>query len=349
MNDKNTPIDSNNEEPLVDGIAEELRAIIDSAPKEEINIFMELIADDDPEAFEKKMRSLHGEDKKHEQKAEKKNDPDKINAKKEFESKVVLTILDYFDRDSKLKQEEALSLEKKLTGKIDSQKISENEAKVLSRSDNPYIRMLVASHGFCAKTLSNDPVSYIRLEVLKKTGVYSEHYREKEKDLSVIKELINQGIDNDFYRNFNEKTRYMVEVQEVADEIIEAIESGCKDTYQDFMIKLTRFPEELDRYSDAQIHIDILIQDLNSSLSSKNKSEILKENKKAILAKTVLEHIKIGEETSLGVIKSIQKDKIIIEGFEPEGIEVDYHPSELYDHISLSKSDIEDVNNLLKQ
>lgn len=55
---------------------------------------------------------------------------------------------------------------------------------------------------------------------VRQTGKYSEFYREREDNLAVIKELISQGIDHDFFRNRSETTKKMVENQEIADYII---------------------------------------------------------------------------------------------------------------------------------
>lgn len=247
---------------LVSGIASELKALMASSSKEEAELFMDLIGNDNTAEFKSKMRKLHDTAKKKDSNQVK--DIPRMSVHKELENRVVREVLHYFELDSQTKRAEAFEIEKKLTGHIESSQISDNEARELSCSDNPYTRMMVASHGHCAKELSNDPVSYIRLEVLKKTGVYSEHYREKETDLTVIREFVRQGIDNDFYRTFNEDTRYMVEVQEAADEIIEAIESGCEEAYQNFTKKLARHPEEQQYFLEVQMHIDIVMQDCRS-------------------------------------------------------------------------------------
>lgn len=88
-----------------------------------------------------------------------------------------------------------------LKAKVDkTPDISEQDCKPYLNSFNPYIRQRIADLGYFPDILKHDSVAEVRLAVLKKTGVYSEFFCEKEHDIDVIREMIWKGFEIEYLR-----------------------------------------------------------------------------------------------------------------------------------------------------
>jgi flagellar hook-basal body complex protein FliE len=247
---------SADDNPFDDSEYEQMIAHLNEVPDDERALVMKFFETNDQVAFEKELMALYV--KRGQMSAE---DVVQMNEAKKTEqavssisASVYELILHHFDRTSKKLQKAALAEENRLLG-IPSPQISIKHSAELVNSANPFVRLMLASHGLHADILKNDPLAKVRLEVLKQTGVYADDFQETERDYGVIKELISQGVGHAFYRQLSEATREMVETQESANQFIKLIEQGALDVYEQLMAGLAEHSALVERYKDGMVYL----------------------------------------------------------------------------------------------
>lgn len=320
-------------------ISDEIKFATQNASPEEKALFAKLVKDNDEQAFNKAMAKIHNIDTQQPSENSSQEIPDTSKGLEPyFEHEVVKAVFYHFDLNGKALKKEVEEIENQLLGKPEPKKLTARKAKELSKSENPYIRLMVASKGLCEDVLKNDSVSQIRAQVLKMTGAYSEYYREKEKSPLVMRELIRQGIDNDFFEKQSEAGAFFVKVQQEADHIIEIIESGfsLSNDFKEIIDKLEKYPELLKDYPEAESYISMAFENQRPNLNQKEEIDAILNKELCIQDKFVLEEIKIGDDTPLGEIVEIKQDCIVIKGYGAHGECANHKPHELYEFISQS-------------
>jgi hypothetical protein len=314
----------------------QIREQLSLVPKEEQELFFKLLETNDEKAFEEGLARLYKVNGKPSDNSnaeastveKQQKSLEQLNISSKGVSELVLY---HFDLQSKQLQREAFNLEKTLLGE-EVPSIPVQKARTHAKSNNPYVRLMIASHGLFPEILKEDPVSMVRLEVLKKTGKYSEHYREKERDHSVIKELIRQGIDRDYYLKLSLETQYMVESQEEADGLIEEIENGSYSAMEKVLKSISGDKAMEAKYQAGILHMQVTCDNVRPPLNKIDKSEAIKKKEKDIQDKTVLNDIKVGDETPLGTVIEIKASEIVVQDFN--GLAVSCEPNELFDFVS---------------
>lgn len=129
---------------------------------------------------------------------------------------------------SRAKKQSLIELEEHFTQDQARHSIAIRQDELLY-SHNPLARVLLAQNGFCEKELVDDPTVKVRIEILKSTGAYSDNYR-KETDAEMIRELIIQGVDHEFFSKQHPSYQMLIEQSIEAISLQERIESGCLKT-----------------------------------------------------------------------------------------------------------------------
>lgn len=111
--------------------------------------------------------------------------------------------------------------------------ITEIEAEQYVHNRNPYIREKIAEQGYFPDILKHDPVPMVRLAVLRKTGKYSQYFRTKERDTSVIREMILLGIEHYFFKQSPDPL-----IQKIVKEV---------EIYKEILIKIDKFDFNITR------------------------------------------------------------------------------------------------------
>lgn len=175
----------------------------------------------------------------------------------------------------RIKQKDFHELEEIFTPNETRRSLILHQAVLLNNS-NPMGRILLGKNGLCEEELKNDPITKVRIETLISTGAYSKNYR-NETDNEMIKELIIQGIDLEFFKNSSNKDHSkLAEKMEVAYEIYEKIEQGDKQVFDTFKLSVdnqkfnlnAKLPvEELIEYSK------IICENAYSTLEALNQEQ----------------------------------------------------------------------------
>ena len=219
--------------------------------------------------------------------------------------------------------------------------ISGIKAKNLAKDSNPYVRLELAKKGLCPDILKHDPVPQVRLYTLKNTGHYSEYYQSRERDPSVIREMLIQGIETSHYKSLNDPVvDGLINEAEVYLQIIKDIESldaGITEGIIFLLEGLTPFSREnSEQISSAIEYLKIYLKNSEPSFTEKRKIDlIVEQNIEAILLQS--EYIlALESETRFGIVQDISDDRrrVFIKGH-------DGHVT-AYDTLELMKCMMED-------
>ena len=150
--------------------------------------------------------------------------------KTHYPLKLLKNIIEYFDTYNQKQETEATRLLKAL-GYSDSQNEKfHTKLKELTNNRNPRIREKIARMGFFGEILKYDPIAEIRRQTLITTGHYSEFYREREDSFSVIKEMIVQGIDYEFFAEKDPFFAKLVDEQKEVDIVLNELSNQNEET-----------------------------------------------------------------------------------------------------------------------
>ena len=254
--------------------------------------------------------------------------------KTHYSLKFLKNIIEYFDTYNQKQEAEAERILKELRYSDSQNEKFQRKLKELSHNKNPRIREKIAKMGFFGETLKYDPIAEIRRQVLITTGDYSEYYRERENSFSVIKEMIKQGIDYEFFANkdpfFSELVDEQKEVDIVLNELSNQNEQVLFYIIKDFSDLLKEIVPDSKEYNEINKTVEFLEFFYENQLNPKNiktAEEVFEEKDIYKINKEVVGVLKVGMGIAVGEVVGISEDKINIKDFN--GDDVEYSPYEL--------------------
>lgn len=176
---------------------------------------------------------------------------------------------------------------------------------------NPLVRVKAARLKASPEVLANDSSSLVRVATLRHTGHYSEGYKANEDSPEMLKELVLQGVDPDFYASQGGILEEMVELQEQVDDLIYKVSLGDKEVYRKIGLEIAALIEA-DEYASQRgwfikalemLTIKYESRDVRKDYDPSNTEEAIKE--RAVITDKVLNSLVVGEETPLGVVIEI--------------------------------------------
>ncbi|NPA72801.1 MAG: hypothetical protein GXO35_08235 [Gammaproteobacteria bacterium] len=231
----------------------------------------------------------------------------------EIEERVLNMLVDTYSALNAVMQKEC----EVLLNPVQPEMPTEESMKLLLGSKNPYVREAIASRGFFSEVLKDDPVGAVRLAVLKKTGRYSEHFRRREDDLAVIREMLVQGLEVAYFEGLD---------IEAINELISEIKTYTEISYKvnNFDVKMTelviddltklfyREVEGSEQITSAIQYLKINLQNSRANFLEITEAELALESDEKELLIDAMIILKGNHHTPFGEVVKVSEDFKIV-------------------------------------